>query len=79
MKALSLAVAVLVIALFVSGPARADYSIIRWMSGDCTIWDDVGLFARPSGRGWAPIVVGIPTYNAAQGVLEDMYRRGLCR
>ena len=79
MKALSLAVAVLVIALFVSGPARADYSIIRWMSGDCTIWDDVGLFARPSGSGWAPVVVGIPTYDAAKSVLEDMYRRGLCR
>ena len=79
MKPLSFALGVLVLGLLAAPPARADYSIIRWSSGDCTIWDNVGLFATPLGGGWAPIVVEIPTYGAARTVLEGLYRQGMCR
>jgi hypothetical protein len=77
MNLLRLSLAALTIGLLTGGPAQAAYTIIRWPSGDCTIWDNVGLFAIPGGRGWAPIAVGIPTYPQAKGVLEAMYRRGL--
>jgi hypothetical protein len=79
MNLLRLSLAALAVGLAIAGPANAaPYSIIRWPSGDCTIWDNVGLFAVPGGRAWAPIVVGIPSYPQAQGVLEGMYRRGIC-
>lgn len=78
MNLLRLTVAALALGLVTAGPARADYTIIRWVSGDCTIWDNVGLFAAPAGRGWAPLVVRIPSYPAAKDVLEVMYRQGIC-
>jgi hypothetical protein len=79
MKPLSLAFAALVISLTATAPARADFSIIRWPSGDCTIWDNFGLFATPGGYGWERVVVGIPTWNAARVVLDGMYQQGMCR
>jgi len=79
MKRLSLALAALVIALAAAGPARADYSIIRWPGGDCTIWDNSGWFARPVGDRWSVLVVDLPTYDIARRALEAMYRQGECR
>ena len=79
MNLLRLSLAALAVGLATASPANAaPYTIFQWPSGDCTIWDNVGLFAVPGGRGWVPIAVGIPTYPQARGVLEAMYRRGVC-
>ena len=79
MKPLSLAFAALVVTLFAASPARADYSIVQWNSGDCTIWDEFGWYRDPVGDGWARVVVGIPSRSEANRVLEGMYRQGMCR
>jgi hypothetical protein len=80
MKPLTLAFAALVATtFFAASPARADYSIVQWGSGDCTIWDEVGLYRDPVGGNWARVVVGIPTWGEAKVVLEGMYRQGMCR
>jgi len=78
MRRLTLALATLVVALTAAGAARADYAIIRWNSGDCTIWDNRGFLAVPIGFGWGVVATGLPSYGAARGFLEAMYRRGVC-
>ena len=79
MKRLSLAVGALAVALAAASPARAGYSIVRWTSGDCKIWYDPGAPTVPEGSGWAILADIIPNYEAAMAMLEDFYRRGVCR
>ena len=78
MKRLSLAVGALGLALAAAGPARADYSIVRWTSGDCKIWYDAGASTVPEGSGWAIVATNLASYAVAKAMLEDLYRRGLC-
>ena len=60
--------------LTVASPARADYNLVRWASGDCKIWVNDGN--PPWGDGWIVLVWNIPTYDLAWGVLREEAARG---
>ena len=53
-----------------------DYAIVRWAWGDCKIWhDDDG---PPVGTGWVLLADGMPTWDAAWGMLGHLERLGRC-
>jgi hypothetical protein len=74
-----LALSALAIALATTSPARADYTLIRWVSGDCKIWhEDVGN-QRPWGNEWLVLASGLPTYDYAWQVLREEIALGNCQ
>lgn len=65
------------IAFTTASPARADYNLVRWASGDCKIWvNDSGN--APWGDGWVVLVWNIPTYDLAWYVLREQASFGNC-
>ena len=72
----SLALLAAAIAFTVASPARADYNLVRWASGDCKIWVNDGN--APWGYGWTVLVWNIPTYDLAWDVLREETARGNC-
>jgi hypothetical protein len=80
MTRLSIALCALAVAgITLTGPARADYDIIRWpLLGDCKIWDNRSP-NPPWGSGWRVVAAGIPDYQTAWEVLGDLIQRRVCR
>jgi hypothetical protein len=66
------------IALAVSIPARADYQVIRWSSGDCKIWNN-DTNTMPDGDGWLVLAWNIASYDGAWFALRDEIAKGQCR
>jgi hypothetical protein len=80
MKRLSYAIFATAIILAAAGPASAAYHIIQWSYGDCKIWDtSFGPQTMPDGTGWTVLAHDIPTYEAAYGVLQGFYSKGVCK
>jgi hypothetical protein len=79
MSRCSLALCALAIALIASNPARADFTLIRWASGDCKIWHDDIDNRRPLGSDWLVLASGLPTYDYAWQVLREETALGNCR
>lgn len=73
------ALCALAIAFVASSPARADYTLIRWSSGDCKIWSSNYENDRPWGNDWMVLASGLPTYQYAWQVLREEASLGNCR
>lgn len=69
--------------LSVSAPAQAGWQIIRWANGDCKIWGDDNVGAKPWGTGWAQLTKKpLPTWNAgwaALGAFQKKPKEPKCR
>lgn len=74
-----LALCALAIAFVASSPARADYTLVRWTSGDCKIWSEDFDARRPWGNDWIVLASGLPTYDYAWQVLREEIALGSCR
>jgi hypothetical protein len=72
MKRSTLALAVLAVALASSAPTQvqAGWLLIRWANGDCKIWHDDNVGAKPLGVGWTQLnKLPYPTWAVAWGAL----------
>jgi hypothetical protein len=67
----SVALFALVVGIATANPVRADFSLVRWPSGDCKIWDNFpgNPPAGIPGRDWIVLAPHIPTYDEAWRVL----------
>jgi hypothetical protein len=61
-KTLALAVPLLALAFAASTPARADYALVQFSSGNCEVWSN--STDNPWGSGWRKLVIGLPNWDA---------------
>jgi hypothetical protein len=64
------------IAIVVASPARADFSLVRWPSGDCKIWDNSP--GNPPLQPGTLLVRKIPTYGQAWAALNKAVAKRRC-
>jgi hypothetical protein len=73
----------LALAATLSAPAQAGWQIVRWADGDCKIWSDDNVGAKPWGTGWAQLTKKpLPTWNGgwtALGVFQKKPKEPKCR
>lgn len=77
MKLRSLVWGVLALGVVAATPAKADFSVIRWPSGFCEIWND-GLPTRPIMPGYKVVAGKLPTIEAAIGALHKAVAGKAC-
>jgi hypothetical protein len=68
MTRLAFAIATLALGLAVAAPARADFGVIRFERGVCTVWTE--SHAKPEGTGWRVLWYHQPTREAAEGKIK---------
>jgi hypothetical protein len=79
MKRLTLALGALVLVLSVSAPARADYTVIRWSSGYCSVWSDDGQHLWPTWEsGWTRVSHRHHTWDGAWGRMTKLWGSKAC-
>jgi hypothetical protein len=76
MKNLGCAIGLLMIGFSVATPARADFAVVQFGSGQCQIWWDRG--ANPWGNTWKKLAVGLPDWPAATIALNNARAQSLC-
>jgi hypothetical protein len=64
--------------LALAGTAHADYHVIRWSSGECTIWNN-DTNQMPYGEGWIVLAWALPDYESARWALGAEIAKGQCR
>ena len=80
MKRLTLALGALVLVLSVSGPARADYTVIRWSTGFCSVWSDDNRNFWPTWEtGWIKVSHHHHTWDGAWGRINALWANKVCR
>jgi len=79
MRKLSISAAALALtALAAAGPAKADYSLIRWQdTGYCEIWDN-NLPTQPLSTNYTTIGIWLQTFSDALKAKNDLTRNGTC-
>ncbi len=77
MKRLAFATGLCAMAVVASAPARADYAVVQFEDGWCQVWSDSA--SNPWGSGWRKLVIGLPTWSAANAALEDARAQAVCR
>ncbi len=77
MKHLAFATALCALALATAAPARADYAVLQFADGWCQVWWDSA--ADPWGTSWTKLVIGLPTWSAADAALADARAQDICR
>ena len=68
MKRLGFAIGILALGLVASSAARADFGVIRFEHGVCTVWTE--SHAKPAGAGWRVLWYHQPTREAAEGRIK---------
>ena len=68
MTRLAFAVGILALAFAAATPARADFGVIRFEHGVCTVWTE--SHARPAGTGWRVLWYRQPTREAAEAKIK---------
>jgi hypothetical protein len=76
MKHLAFAIGLCTLGIAAATPARADFALVRYGNGHCRIWWDSG--ANPWGTDWTKIVIGLPTWSAADAALVSYRAQGVC-
>ena len=77
MRRLTLALGAFAFVLMVTAPdpVHADWLLIRWSNGDCKIWNDDGIGAKPWGTGWMQLnKKKLKTWDAAWTELGKFQR-----
>jgi hypothetical protein len=77
MKRLALAAGLLALGFAFSGPARADYAVVRLEDGWCKVWWDSA--ATPWGTNWTKIAMGLPDWVTASAALYTARSQGVCQ
>ena len=78
MRKLAILAAACVAAVIATGPAQADYSLIRWQdTGYCQIWDN-NVPTQPFSTNYETVGVWLPTFPDALKVKDDLMRNGVC-
>lgn len=68
MKKLAFAATVLALGFAAATPARADFGVIRFEGGVCTVWTESHV--APAGTGWRVLWYHQPTREAAEGRIK---------
>jgi hypothetical protein len=76
MKRLAFAVGVLALAFAAATPARADFGVIRFERGVCTVWAE--SHARPAGTGWRVLWYHQPSREVAESKIKWGMAHGWC-
>lgn len=76
LKSLALAVPMLALAFAAATPARADYALIQFASGECEVWSDSA--DNPWGSGWTKLAFGLPNWDAGQAAYHAARAQGIC-
>ncbi|MCC6776392.1 MAG: hypothetical protein IT537_07100 [Hyphomicrobiales bacterium] len=62
--------------LFASAPTEAGWQIVRWADGDCKVWGDDNVGAKPWGSGWAQLTKKpAPTWAAGYATLGTFHKK----
>jgi len=76
MKRLAFAIGLLALGLAASSPAHADYAVVQYGNGHCQIWWDSS--DNPWGTDWRKIMIGLPSWSAADVALDSARAQGVC-
>lgn len=76
LTSLALAVPLLALAFAAATPARADYALIQFSSGECEVWSDSS--DNPWGSGWTKLAFGLPNWDAGQAAYHTARAQGIC-
>jgi hypothetical protein len=76
---LTLALGALVLVLSASSPARADFTVIRWSTNYCSIWNDENKNLWPTWeKGWIKVSPRYRSREAAWGTLTKHWAKRIC-
>jgi hypothetical protein len=78
MKKLIITASLCAASMAASSQARADYSVIRWTSGFCQVWDNSTPW-KPFPSDYKRGRVQFPTFNAAMMAKMQLVARRECR
>jgi hypothetical protein len=74
MKRLAFVLGVVALGFAAAGPARADFSVIKFENGYCQIW---WAGATPFGTGWSKVATA-PDFMAGCKALDDAVAKKTC-
>ncbi len=77
MKKLVFIVSACAVSIAASGQARADYSVIRWTSGFCQVWDNSTPW-EPFPSDYKRGRVQFPSFSAAMAAKRHLVARREC-
>jgi hypothetical protein len=78
MKRWSLILCAIAFGASISSPAEASFSVIRWTSGFCQIWDN-SIPTVPWPGDWLTVSKSYPTLGGAAAAKSRLLSQGKCR
>ena len=78
MKLCSFVLCAIAFGVIASAPAKADFSVIRWNSGWCQIWDHAIPPGKPWTDDWKAVSGGHATIGEALAALDDAVKTKKC-